>query len=71
MNNWQRANLMPLWDDCKLELPPGVIPHRDGDIAALVYGPKVIGIRVASFDARNLPEILSRLGVSGEKHIST
>lgn len=64
MSPWLRANMMPLWMDHGLELPPGVIPHRDGNTAALVYGPKAVGIRVSGFDPKNLPELLARLGVS-------
>lgn len=64
-NPWVRANMMPEWVDHGLALPPGVEARRDGDFAALIFGPKHVGLRVSTFDPAALPEFLRRLGVSG------
>ncbi len=66
LNPWVRANMMPDWEEHGLALPPGVQAKRDGDFGALMFGPKVVGIRVSTFNREALPELLRRLGVSGE-----
>lgn len=63
MNTFVRAMMMPLWEDCPWDLPAGVIPKRDGNTVVLMAGPKSVGLLLPSFDVKNLPEILSRLGL--------
>lgn len=68
---YKRAELMPLWEDCPFELPAGVIPHRDGNLATLVFGGNVVGLFIDSFDEKNLPEMLSRLGLRVQESHNT